>query len=66
MRLYGQNRVEALCRRFAKDESGPTATEYAILLAVLILGSVGVIGAIGNKFAVLYTIIANAMPEGFA
>jgi len=58
--------VEALCRRFLREDHGPTATEYAILLALLILGSVGIIGSIGNKFAVLYTIISNALPEGFA
>jgi Flp pilus assembly pilin Flp len=66
MRIGALKRVEILCRRFAADESGPTATEYAILLAVLILGSMGIIGSIGSKFAVLYTIIAGALPAGFA
>ena len=66
MRIGTLKRVGAICRRFAADENGPSATEYAILLAVLILGSMGIIGSIGGKFAVLYTIIAGALPAGFA
>jgi Flp pilus assembly pilin Flp len=66
MLIYGLKRVGALCRRFTTDESGPTATEYAILLALIILGSIGIIGSIGGKFAVLYSIITGALPEGFA
>ncbi len=53
-------------RAFVRDEQGPTATEYAILLAVIILGAMGTILSIGEKFEVLYTIIADSLPEGFA
>jgi Flp pilus assembly pilin Flp len=65
----GSNRSEgisAVIRRFVRDESGPTVTEYAVMLAVIMLGSVGVIGMLGQKFAVLYGIISAAMPDGFA
>ena len=66
MRFCGlTKRVGALCRRFARDDQGPTATEYAIILALIILVSAGTIGSIGNKFAVLYTIITSALPDGF-
>ena len=66
MRVYGLKRVEALYRRFARDDQGPTATEYAIMLAGIVLGSIAIIGSIGSKFAVLYAIITGAMPEGLA
>jgi Flp pilus assembly pilin Flp len=58
--------IRSTARRFLRDESGPTATEYAIMLAVIILGSIGVIGALGAKFDVLYTLISGALPDGFA
>lgn len=48
---------------FARDEDGPSATEYAILLAVLILGSMGVIQSIGEDFHNIYTTIANSLPN---
>lgn len=48
---------------FASQEDGPTATEYAIMLAVLILGSMGVIQSIGLKFQAIYMAIANQIPN---
>lgn len=48
---------------FARQEDGPTATEYAILLAVLILGSMGVIQTIGLKFQAIYMAIASQIPN---
>lgn len=48
---------------FARDEAGPSATEYAILLAVLILGSMGVIQSIGGSFRNIYLVIVGKIPE---
>lgn len=45
------------------DQLAVTATEYAILLALIVMGSMGIIGTIGSKFQVLYTIIANAVGD---
>lgn len=47
--------------RLLRDERGPSATEYAILLAVLILGSMAVIGAIGGSIQVIYDNINAAV-----
>jgi Flp pilus assembly pilin Flp len=44
------------------DESGPSATEYAIMLAMLILGSVGIIRSVGEGFRGIYASIANRIP----
>jgi Flp pilus assembly pilin Flp len=50
-----------LWSRFAVEANAVAATEYAILLAVLIVVSVGTIRSIGEKFFNLYTAIANAV-----
>lgn len=34
-------------RQFVSDESGPTAVEYAVMLAAILLAVVGAIGAVG-------------------
>lgn len=63
-----RNRAQSLriaLRRWRDAEDGVTASEYAILLSLIVIGSMGVIGGIGQKFAVLYTIISGALPEGF-
>lgn len=50
-------------RMFVVDEAAVSATEYAILLAMLILGSVGVIKSIGSSFRNIYLVIAAKIPE---
>jgi Flp pilus assembly pilin Flp len=50
-------------RAFLDEESGVSATEYAIVLAVLILGSFGVIRSIGSSFRNIYLAIAAKIPE---
>jgi Flp pilus assembly pilin Flp len=48
---------------FFEEENGATATEYAILLALLVLGSMGIIRSIGLKFENLYLAIAAKIPD---
>jgi len=35
-------------REFLKDDSGPTAVEYAVMLALIILTALGAIASVGN------------------
>lgn len=42
-------------RTFLTDESGPTATEYAVMLAMIILVCVGAIGTVGAKVSQMFT-----------
>lgn len=49
--------------KLLRDESGPTGTEYAILLAVLILGAMAVIEAIGQSMAAIYDNINDAVGQ---
>jgi len=45
-----------LCRirRFLKDEAGPTATEYAVMLVLVIVSAVAAIGLVGSTFQELW------------
>lgn len=54
-----------ITQRFVRDDSGPTAVEYAILLALLVLVAVAAIGGIGSRVINIYNMIDGAMPEGF-
>ena len=47
---------------FARDEAGPTATEYAILLALIVVGSLVIIQSIGESFRDIYTMIVAKIP----
>ncbi len=38
-----------LLRSFLKDENGPTAVEYAVMLAAILLAVVGTVGTIGSQ-----------------
>lgn len=51
--------------RLLRNEEGPSGTEYAILLALLILGSMAVIGAIGSSMQVIYENINAAVDDVF-
>ncbi len=35
--------------RFLRDESGPTAVEYAVMLALILVSVMGAIGIVGNQ-----------------
>ena len=41
---------------FLKSEDGPTATEYAVMLALIIVVAIGAITALGTKVS---TVFAN-------
>jgi pilus assembly protein Flp/PilA len=35
-------------RRFLADEQGPTAVEYAVMLALVLVAVIGAVNAVGN------------------
>ena len=51
-------------KRFLIEENGPTATEYAVMLALIIVVSLAAIGAIGSKVNTIFTNIETALPAG--
>jgi pilus assembly protein Flp/PilA len=48
---------------FIRDEDGPTATEYAVMLALIILGAMTIIQSIGEGFRGIYLSIATKIPS---
>lgn len=52
------NRLKA----FGSDENGATATEYAVMLALIVVVALGAITALGTHTSTMYTQIETAMP----
>lgn len=46
------------------EESGPTIVEYAVLLSLVVIVSIGVLTAIGVKMRTIFTTVGNGMPDG--
>jgi pilus assembly protein Flp/PilA len=46
---------------FLKDESGPTAVEYAVMLALIIVVCIAAITALGNNANSTFTTVGNAV-----
>ena len=49
-------------KRFLKSEDGPTATEYAVMLALIIVVSIGAITLLGTKVTDTFTGVEAALP----
>ena len=59
--------MKALVKRvsdFLRDEDGPTVTEYAVMLALIVLICFAVITLIGNKAKTAFLTVENGLPEG--
>ena len=51
-------------RDFLRSEDGPTATEYAVLLALIIFGAMAAINLHGCKVKYMYINIQRGLPSG--
>ena len=49
---------------FMKKEDGPTAVEYAVMLALIIVVCIGTLTALGNNANATFTTVKNALPTG--
>ena len=49
-------------RSFYVDEDGPTATEYAVMLALIVLACIVAIAAIGTKVESMFTSLTGQLP----
>lgn len=50
-------------REFLVNEDGPTATEYAVMLALIIIIALGAIGALGEKVDEIFTNVESNLPD---
>jgi len=51
-------------KTFVASEDGPTATEYAVMLALIIVVALGAITALGTKVSTTFSNVTNALPTG--
>ncbi len=53
------NRIGASFRKFVKSEDGPTAVEYAVMLALIIVVCLVAITALGTNANATFTTVSN-------
>lgn len=53
-----------ITKRFVCSEDGPTATEYAVLIAVICVAVIGALSSFGVHMDNLYTSLASTVPTG--
>lgn len=53
-----------LVKRFLQSEDGPTATEYAVMLALIIIVALTAITTLGSKVKTIFTNVETALPSG--
>jgi len=51
-------------KSFLKSEAGPTATEYAVMLALIIVVCLTAIQLIGEKVETMFTNLEDGLPDG--
>ena len=51
------NRAKA----FIKNEDGPTATEYAVMLALIIIAALTAITALGNRVSAIFSEVTTGI-----
>ncbi len=49
---------------FLRSEEGPTATEYAVLIAVICVAAIGALSSFGDHMNNMYLSIASTVPAG--
>jgi pilus assembly protein Flp/PilA len=54
------SRVQA----FLRSEDGPTATEYAVMLALIIIVALGAITLLGEKVNTIFSNVQTGLPDG--
>ncbi len=60
------NQVLNRFKSFIKSEDGPTATEYAVMLALIIIVALGAITGLGTTVSGIFTTVDGALPTGAA
>ena len=53
-------------KNFLRSEDGPTATEYAVMLALIIIVALGAITGLGTAVTGIFTNVTGALPGGAA
>ncbi len=51
-------------KQFLRSEDGPTATEYAVMLALIIIVALAAITLLGEKVNTIFGNVEAALPDG--
>ncbi|MCH7870103.1 MAG: Flp family type IVb pilin [Planctomycetes bacterium] len=51
-------------KQFLVSEDGPTATEYAVMLALIIIVSLAAVTLLGNKVQGIFSNVESSLPTG--
>ena len=51
-------------KQFLVNEDGPTATEYAVMLALIIIVALTAISALGTKVSSIFSNVQSKLPAG--
>ena len=51
-------------REFLVNEDGPTATEYAVMLALIIIVALAAITLLGQKVNTIFGNVESSLPDG--
>ena len=51
-------------QQFLVSEDGPTATEYAVMLALIIIVALAAITLLGQKVNTIFTNVEGQLPDG--
>jgi pilus assembly protein Flp/PilA len=62
-RRKNMNRMLMKCRELVCSEEGATATEYAVMLALIIIVAIGAITLLGKKVNNTFQNIADNLPD---
>jgi pilus assembly protein Flp/PilA len=55
------SRIACFAHEFLKSEDGPTAVEYAVMLALIIVVCIGAITTLGQNANTTFTSVGNAI-----
>ncbi len=55
-------RMIARAKAFIASEAGPTATEYAVMLALIVSVVIGAVTLLGTKVSGVFTNVTTALP----
>jgi pilus assembly protein Flp/PilA len=58
------NSLALKVRRFLVSEDGPTAVEYAVMLALIVIVCLTAIQSIGTRANSTFNSVANSLPAG--
>ena len=55
------NAMLSKCRRFLVSEDGPTAVEYAVMLALILVACITIVTSLGTSVSGTFSTVNNSM-----